>query len=401
MQVSGPVLWSVFSVPAAFCAGLLAVEGRAIGEGDIDKAQRAVWTSFVLALVTGVVAGLICWFARGSIAAVMTSPNESAPALRALAETYMGIVLLSTPAAMLGAASTVALQAAGDTKTPMWIAGLCGIANLAISWVLIYGHYGLPELGIVGAAIGTVISFIALPVLSVGVLLFRKAGFRAGPIRGVDRASLRSILGVSRAAYGERVAFHTAFLIFAGYVGHLGAVEMAANQALIAIESLSFIVGDAFSIAGGALVAQKLGAKLPEEAAACGWIAAALATAVLSCCALFYVLLAEPLISLVDPSPEVVSLGVPCLLVAAVAQPFMAGACAIAGALRGAGDTRSPLLATLVGPCVIRLGLCWLFAFEFGWGLIGIWAGTTVDWAARAVFLVVVFKRDRWKTIDL
>ena len=351
-------------------------------------------------MLTGVVIGLLCWYTRDLIAELMTKGDE-AKDIQALASTYMGIVLVATPLTLLGAASTVTLQAAGDTKTPMWISAICGGANLLLSWVLIYGLFGFPELGIVGAALGTLVSFLLLPTISIAVLMLRKSGFRLVGHRAIDLEALKAVLRVAKAAYGEKIVFHTAFLIFAGYVGHLGAVEMAANQVLIAIESLGFIVGGAFSIAGGALVAQKLGAKRPDEAQACGWISAALGTSALLCGSIIFVLFAEPLVAFVDPNPEVVALGVPCLLVAAVAQPFMAIADALSGSLRGAGDTRSPLLAALVGPCVVRLTFCWWLAFQMNLGLLGIWMGTTLDWITRAAFLSLIFRRGDWKHAEV
>jgi Na+-driven multidrug efflux pump len=87
-------------------------------------------------------------------------------------------------------------------------------------------------------------------------------------------------------------------------------------------------------------------------------------------------------------------------MIAAVAQPLMALSDAMGGALRGAGDTRSPMVVALVGPVVIRLALCWLLAFELEMGLPGIWLATTVDWAVRAVLLTLVFARGKWKSIS-
>ena len=94
-------------------------------------------------------------------------------------------------------------------------------------------------------------------------------------------------------------------------------------------------------------------------------------------------------------------MAVPCLRVAAVVQPLMAITEAMAGGLRGAGDTRSPLLAALVGPGLVRLAACWFLAFHLEWGLIGIWYGTSLDWLIRVIFLVIVYKRGRWKTIAI
>ncbi|MDP6933785.1 MAG: MATE family efflux transporter, partial [Myxococcota bacterium] len=188
---------------------------------------------------------------------------------------------------------------------------------------------------------------------------------------------------------------------YISFVGRLGDVAMAAHQSLIAIESLGFIAANGFGVAAGALVAQKLGAGSPPDAAACGWLSAGLAVLVLGGVSILFLVFPRALIGLFTTEAAVLVLGTQCLRVAAVAQPFMALADAMAGALRGAGDTRSPMVATVYGPLCVRLILCWTLAFTLDWGLLGIWIGTTVDWAVRAIFLLAVFRRGRWKSIQV
>ena len=130
-----------------------------------------------------------------------------------------------------------------------------------------------------------------------------------------------------------------------------------------------------------------------------GWISAGLGTLVLGSIGLIFWFAPAQLIRCFTDNPEIVALGVPCLRVAAVVQPLMAICEAMAGALRGAGDTKTPLVAAFLGPCVIRLFFCWFLAFELELGLIGIWIGTSLDWLVRVVFLSIVFQRGRWKRI--
>jgi len=104
----------------------------------------------------------------------------------------------------------------------------------------------------------------------------------------------------------------------------------------------------------------------------------------------------ETLVRAFTDDPEVVALGGRCLRIAAIAQPLMAVCDALAGGLRGAGDTRSPLVVALVGPVVVRLAACWILAVELDWGLMGIWVGTTLDWTVRMVWLGVVWWQGRW-----
>ena len=87
------------------------------------------------------------------------------------------------------------------------------------------------------------------------------------------------------------------------------------------------------------------------------------------------------------------------MTIAAVAQPLMALTDVFAGALRGAGDTKTPMQAAIAGPLVIRLSACWCFAFYLDWGLWGIWVGSTLDWSVRALWLGTVFFQKKWTSI--
>ncbi len=400
MQISGPLLWSVFTVFGAFSAGVVAVIGRSVGAGDSARVHTTLVSVLLFAAVSGVGVGALGLATRPWFADVLGGDATSA-SLRSLSETYMGIVFLATPLHFVGIAGTTALQASGDTRTPMKISVVVGLLNLALSWVLIYGHWGAPELGIAGAGVGT---FAALS--GTGALVLVALRRRAEPLSlrrwtAPTLEALAPVLRVAGPTFGEKLVFHGGFLVFAAYIGRLGDVAMAANQVLIAIESMGFIVAAGFGIASGALVAQKLGVGRPDEAAACGWLSAALGVAVLGATGVLFWVVPGPLIGLISQDPEVMAIGVPCLRMAALAQPLMALVEAFSGALRGAGDTRSPLVVTLVSPVVFRLALCWWLAFDLGHGLLGIWIGTTIEWGVRALALGLIFGAGRWRSIEV
>ena len=313
----------------------------------------------------------------------------------------MGVVFYGIPLNMIQMTGVTALQADGDTKTPMWISAIQGVLNLVVSWALLWGYGPLPEMGIEGAAIGTLASFCLGGLLVIIVLLRREGIVKWEPLLRPSWSALKPVVRLSIPAFGEKVAFHTAFVIFAAYVGHLGPLEMSTNQALIAIESLGFMVAHGFSVAAAALVAQKLGAKAHNDAVTVGWITAGLGTVVLGAIGLIFWFFAEPLLRCFSDNPEIIAMGVPCLRLAAVVQPLMAICEAMAGGLRGAGDTRTPMLAALLGPVGVRLFFCWYLAFELDMGLLGIWVGTSLDWVVRVIFLTTVFKRGRWMQIRI
>ena len=155
--------------------------------------------------------------------------------------------------------------------------------------------------------------------------------------------------------------------------GHLGDEAMTANQACLA-ESLGFIGASGFGIAAGALVAQKLGAGQPQEAQTVGWISMGLGSGLLTLFGVLFVVIPETLVGLIISDPEAIALGATCLRITAISQPLMAIHDTMAGLFEGL-DTRSPMLVTLVGCGVMRLGACYVLAWPMGLGLIG-----NLDW---------------------
>jgi len=399
MQVSGPLLWSVFSVGRAALSGALAVVGHAIGRQDRVQARLATVVSVGSATILGALIGLWGFFEVDAIALALAGDAPDTAIMRELSTIYMAAVFPCAPLVFFAETGFVALQASGDTTTPMRVGIAAGALNLVVSGVLMFGLGPFPELGILGAALGTAASFVVMAVLTFAALVWGRLAIGWTVVLSAMRqlwGTLRPILRISLPTLGEKVLFHTGFLFFAAIVGRLGDTAMAANQSLIAIESVGFMTASGFGVASGALVAQKLGAGSPAQAREVGWTSARLGGLALGAVGIVFLLFAEQLVSLFTPDPEVVALGARCLRVAAIAQPIMAITDSLAGALRGAGDTRSPMVVALVGPIFVRLGACWWLAVELDWGLIGIWAGTTLDWATRAVWLGVVWGRGKW-----
>lgn len=396
MQISGVAMWSVFTIAMAWMVGIVAVVGRATGAGDRARASAVTGTSVAAAFGLGVAVMVAAWPLLGWVAELLGGGASTSPAVRAMAVDYMAVLLWGAGPSFAAAAGMTALQAAGDTRTPAIAAAVAGVVNLVLTWALVFGELGLPAWGVAGAAAGSAVAFV-LQLVVIGVALGRaRAAVRFGRPRW---AVMPPVLRIALPAFGERVLYQAGFLVFGAFIGRLGDVAMAANQSLMAIESLGFIGADAFGIAGGALVAQRLGAGDAEDARRAGWWSAGIGVAALGAVGVFFYVAAEPLVALFTDDAAVIALGAGCLRIAAVAQPLMAAVAALGGALRGAGDTRTPMLVAVVGPIGVRLVACWILAFELGWGLWGIWIGSTLDWGVRAVWLAVVFARGRWQAI--
>lgn len=412
LQISGSLTWSAYSLCTAFSAGTLAVVARSVGAGDRVAAARAARTSLLFAAVLGVVVILPIRIANGALLRVLF-PDASAAVL-ADASAYLHIVLPVLPLAFVEAIAAAALQGAGDTRTPLYVATVGNIINVALSAALIFGRFGLPELGIRGAAIGNAATMAVEGLLLGAVLLSRWSPLplrRPEPAKRLprgdegeerlspDRVALFRVLRVSVPAFAEKLFYHAGYLGFVAIIAMLGAQAMAANQALVAIEAICFLSADGFGVAAGAVVAQKLGARRPAEASRAGWIAAVMAIAGLSAIGVIFAAMPRVLMLAFSSDPAIIEIGARSLYVAAVAQPFMAFATVVGMSLRGAGDTRTVLGVTFLCALGVRLAATYFFAITLGLGLVGVWMGSTADWVARSGLLAVAYARGRWRGV--
>ncbi|MBK8252723.1 MAG: MATE family efflux transporter [Polyangiaceae bacterium] len=396
LQISGTLTWTVYSLFTAFSAATLAVVARSTGAGDRESAARATRASMMFAFAIGIVVAAAFLIANGAFLRLLF-PRAGADVLHQ-ASAYMHIVVPLLPLAFVEATAAAALQGSGDTRTPLYVASVGSVVNVALSAALVFGKFGFPEMGVRGAAIGAA-STMAVEGLILTAFLFSKRS--PLPLRDVRAVlvfpAFRRVARVALPAFGEKVVYHGAYLAFVAIIGLLGAAAMAANQGLISIEAVSFLSADGFGVAAAAMVAQKLGKKRPEEALVAGQLSAGFATVALTTFGIFFAVAPRALASIFSDDPAIIDLGAQTLLVAAVAQPFMAYATVIGMALRGAGDTKTVLLVMTVCSFAVRLAATWFFAVTLGMGLVGVWMGSGADWFVRSIWLGILWRRGNWK----
>jgi putative MATE family efflux protein len=264
-------------------------------------------------------------------------------------------------------------------------------------YMLVYGGFGVASLGIAGAAISGGLAFTAGTALA--LVLWAKGTLRLALPRAFafDAARMRELIRVGYPAALEQLVFQSGFIVFTFIIAHhYGTSALAAYGIGVQILSLSFVVGFGFSIAASTLVGQHLGARDPARATASGFRAMGLAVSSMSALSVLIVLGARPIAELMIADPEVVRLTVVFIYFLGAAQPLMAIEFALGGALRGAGDTRFPLLTTFTGLIGGRILLAVVFT---GLGLKVEWIYGTLlaDYILKATLLVMRFRSGRWQ----
>jgi putative MATE family efflux protein len=379
----------------AVTAGTTALVARAWGAGDRAEAERvtrsSLWLSLGLAIVIAVPSALFA----DPLAGIFRLDAET----HALTATFIRWISLSTPFLATSFVIGTALRAAGDTLTPLGLGALTLGVNLVALYALVFGAFGLPALGVLGAALA---NDIALAVGGLATLaLWLRGGLRIGrgPAGGdFERSRVRRLLRIGAPAGLEQAAFQLGFTTFVWIVALYGNAANAAYQIGVQILSFSFLVGFGFSIAASTLVGQNLGAGDPAAAERSGWRAMWLAAGVMVVFGTAIIVFAEPMARLLIDDAEVVRLSVVFIRILGSVQALMAIEFTLGGALRGAGDTRFPLFVVLAGMVVMRLGTA-LTLEAFGFGVEWIYAALIADYLVKGAMLVARFRSGRWKTV--
>ncbi len=210
---------------------------------------------------------------------------------------------------------------------------------------------------------------------------------------------LQRIVRVGVPAGAEMFVFQAALVVFARFVTQLGTVPFAAHNTVITVESVSFLPGLGFAVAATTLVGQGLGARDQQRARSSGHEAFFQAALFMGFMGLLFVLIPERLLGLLVDDPHVVPAGAMPLRMVGVIQPLLAANFVYAGARRGAGDTRWPLLIKLISPWLVRLPLAvWLIPH---YGLNGAWVAMSTDLAIQGVLAWWRFYGDTWERIKV
>ncbi|MCZ6465439.1 MAG: MATE family efflux transporter, partial [Proteobacteria bacterium] len=319
----------------AVTVGTTALVARAWGAGDRAEAElvtrASLWVCIAVAAVTSL-PGLL--YAR-ELAGIFDLEPETLD----LAAVFIRRLSLFNVAFAIPFALGTAVRAAGDTRTPLWIGALTNVVNVILLYVLVYGRFGVPSLGVGGAAIANGSAFAVGSAVFLWLWLRGGLVLGVGPPRALEPARIRRLFHIGYPAALEQGVWQGGFIGFLWIIALYGTAPYAAYGIGVNILSFSFVVGFGFSIAASTLVGQHLGAGDLAGAARSGWRATGLSVLAMSVFGLAIVLASEAIASFLIDDPEVVRLTVVFIYILGSVQPLMALEFTLGGALRGAGDT--------------------------------------------------------------
>jgi putative MATE family efflux protein len=402
------VSWQIFIVVMVFISSLFTGMGvlvaRFSGANEPEKVDRTVYQAFLTSvlLVVGILAPIGYVLAPSLLGMVNAAPEvqvEALPYLRILFVFSFGMLMFF----MLGGA----LRSAGDAQTPLRLGIAMTVLNIVLNVVLIRGLGPIPAFGTKGAAMGTVIAGGVVSVYSLVQLFGGKwvVHFHKGMSLKPDWAIIRELFKFGLPTGIQGIAMNVGGVILLGFVGSLAMSAQAQAAYVVGYTQLfSFITWTSVGIMGAtaAVAGQNLGAGRPDRTSKAVHVAAGFGLLLAAVIGSSFLVMPTRLLGIFGmDDPVVVELGVELLRYLAVSGLFVTVALAFTGGLQGTGDTKSPLYISIVSQIVIPLGICFtiqtLSTLEPG----HIWLAIVIGHFTRATLSVVVFKREKWKNIEV
>ncbi len=390
--------WSLSSLFQGLIHGMDPLVSQAHGAGDGNAAALALQRGLIIAVLSSIPL-MALWIATEPLL-VMLGQDEKVAGLAG------GYMLARLPSA-LGFNVFIALRQylAGRTimRPAMWVMLIGNAVNLFLNWLLIFGHLGLPKLGLFGAGLATGFTNLVLPI---GLWLWiRRFRLMDGARRRWDRNSfalsglrryLRLGIPVGLQLALEANAFTAAMIM----IGWIGVVELAAHQVVINMASFTFMLPLGIAIGASARVGNLIGARDSTRLRVACRTAFAMGGGVMAIAAFVFVVFRETLPLLYIEDAAVVSLAALLLPIAGAFQIFDGLQVVGGGLMRGMGRPQAGAIVNLIGFYVIGLPLGWLLAFPAELGIVGIWWGLAAGLGGVALMLCIWVMRTARRPLD-
>ncbi len=384
----------------AMNVGATAMVARYRGAGEPKKANEILRQALLLTFGLSLISSVLGYIFSGHLVRFMGAADADTLAGGTI---YLQIQMVGLVPLALTSTLTATLRGVGHTRVAMMYNLVANVVNVSLNYVLINGHFGFPRLELAGASLATILGQLIAFILALGVVLKGdhylhlrlKEGF---PIQWNH---LRNIVNIGIPAMIEQFAMRAGMIAYARTVASLGTVVYATHQIAMNIQAMSFMTGQAFAVSATSLVGQSLGKKRPDMAQSYSnhTRRVGMATSLILAGTFFF--FGRQIVSLYTDDLAIIEQGTRILKLVALVQPFQSSQFILAGALRGAGDTRATMVITFLTVLLVRPGLALLLINEFNWGLDGAWIALVTDQLLRSGLVLLRYNSGKWKDIKI
>ena len=391
------VFFATQALLMAISAGTTALVARSWGAENYTEAANVTKASLVLSSMAGLICavpGVLFPYQLASIFGVDEVTTQLA------AENIRWISVFNIAFAVSYAIGA-ALRAAGDAWTPFYLSLIVNVINIPLLYALVPGNWGMPAWGVKGAAIAGGLAGTIGSALS--IVLWVAQVLRVKWVKGVwlSKRRFAQLIDVGYPAGVEMVVFQIGYFVFLYIVGnYYGDTAFAAYSLSSTLFMVCMVVGFGFSVASATLSGQHLGAGQPDQAVKSGLRTLAYGAFSMFVLSIVVVAFTENLVRFFLPtaSPEFMDVSYKIVWMVALSTPLMAIEFSIGGTLRGAGDTRFPMISTMIGLLGVRCTLA-VFCVLVGLDVIYLFGAMVIENLVKGALLLLRFRTDRWKTL--
>jgi len=379
------IMWLFFIIAQLFPIGVIIIVSQSLGAKKLDIASKVVGESILSALMISIPVSIAAIYN----AELMLTLLGADPEIISIGVKYLSVRLLSIPLLSITLILNSAFRASGLTKIPMYITLTSVFLNMVLDPLLIFGLFGFPALGVVGAALATVISIaLALPLYVIAI--FKKRLPFAIKLNFPSNIILKSLkLGLPTIV--ERLIIVLGNNAYISLIARAGAKALAAHHIGLRVESFVYMPGFAFNIAAASFVGQKVGANDITGAEKVGLEVSKLAALFMTFTGALLVIL-SPLVPKAFTTDEgVAHLATIYLILAGLSEVGLGLVMSFTGVFRGGGNT--------VVPIIINSLSIWIFRVLIGFiltpflGAIGAWLAMFIDMNLRGLIFYIIFKK--------
>lgn len=372
---------------------------RRIGEGRDSEVGAILATAVTVSVVAGALFMLVgLLWPTGLMSLVSRDPEVQRLGRDYLVYRYAGMLPL-----LVYFMCKAVFDGIGWTRIGMTVGIGMNLLNVLLNWLLIFGKFGLPEMGVGGAALASSVSAALAAVVIVGYALRPAIRHR---FRLLCRTNFQPHLIGPFLRIGWPPALQTlgnlvAVLVFFFILGRISTLAVAASNVVLRIASLSFMPGFGIGAAVQTLVGQSLGRKDPRGARRASWGGVGLALVFMGVFGVAFVAIPGTLLRVFSSSEALIQAGIPILRLLGLVQVIDAVGLTLAGTLRGAGSTKAVMLVDIITGFGLLPPLAYLLGIVLNWGLMGVWLALLIWFTLFAVGMVWLFLRSDWEEVRL
>ena len=379
-----------------------ALAARRFGQKNRENANKILYTAIVFVIISAVIISTITFIGADQIIRWCGSNADTHEA----GVTYFRVIQAGMIFNVLSLVINAAQRGCGNTQIAMTTNVTSSIVNIVFNYLLIGGNFGFPRLGMFGAALATVLGTVVACIMSI-ISISKSDCFLSIPYiikhkikPGFD--AFRSIISLSFNLLLENIAMRIGFLTTSIIAAKLGTDAFAAHQVGMNLLSLAFSLGDGMQVAAVALIGRSLGEKNTEKAKHYGNICQKIGFIISVVLAVIMFFFGREIFSLFFNKADILDMGVLISRYIMIIVLFQVSQIIFAGCLRGAGDIKYCLWASLISVTIIRTLVTWSLAGGIlNLGLSGIWLGVLSDQLSRFIFLSIRFREGKWTEIAI